>query len=201
MPPGFRSAGRGPEERASFQGWGCLTAPEDEAIPGDNKYSTLLGVAEPTQHCRDERHTIAIGAVGNHVEIDPRLGIDLPAKIIQRHQKIGGEYVRLMLDLAIGGIPPNHILLPAANPVGMGEAVQKEMAELVRKGKIDPPLRADRIVVNDPPPLAPGARKSAPSKFGRSSPATVIIGSSGNLWAVYSFATIGISIGNRSAPM
>ena len=63
-----------------------------------------------------------------------------------------------MLDLTIGGIPPDHVLLPAANPIGICDAVQEVMAELVRQGEIDPSSRTDRIIVDDAPPLAPSGR-------------------------------------------
>ena len=76
------------------------------------------------------------------------------AKIVQRHEKIGGEDVRLMLDLPVFGIPPDDVLFAAAKAVRIGEAMQKKMTELMGKGKIYASLGAHSTVINDSPAFA-----------------------------------------------
>jgi hypothetical protein len=59
-----------------------------------------------------------------HVEVNPSTRVDLAAKIVERHEKCGGELVRLVLDLPVSGIPPNDILRIATNTVWMCGPVQ-----------------------------------------------------------------------------
>src|SRR3546814_5253212 len=64
-------SGRRPEEGAGLQRWRARACPEDETVTGHDQYGPLLGVAEPAQDRGDQRHAVAIGAVRNHIEIDP----------------------------------------------------------------------------------------------------------------------------------
>ena len=59
-----------------------------------------------------------------------------------------------MLDLAVLGIPAHDLLLSALEPVRVGNAVQQVVPEFVREREVDPPLRCDRVVVDDTPALA-----------------------------------------------
>jgi phage terminase small subunit len=54
-------------------------------------------------------------------------------------------YIGLVFDLPIFGIPPHEVLFAAANPLRIRNAMQQEMAELVRQGEVDPPFRTDRV--------------------------------------------------------
>jgi hypothetical protein len=56
-----------------------------------------------------------------------------------------------VLDLAIGGIPSDNVLLAAANSVRISYAMQEVMAEFMGKGEIDPAGRGKGIVVDDAP--------------------------------------------------
>src|SRR3546814_572272 len=149
-----KRSGRRPEEGAGLQRWRARACPEDETVTGHDQYGPLLGVAEPAQDRGDQRHAVAIGAVRNHIEIDPHFGVDLPTKIVQGHQKISGEDIGLVLDLSVLGIPTHHVLLAAADTLGIGQAVQKEMAECVCEREIDSALRPDPVVVDDAPALS-----------------------------------------------
>ena len=77
--------------------------------------------------------------MGDHIQVDPRPGIDLPAKVVERHQQGCRENVSLMFDLAVLGIPANEVLLPASDAVGIIGSMQKVVPELVRERKIYAP--------------------------------------------------------------
>ena len=95
----------------------------------------------------------------DHVQIDGRLPrIDLAAEIVERHEKPRSKNIRLMFNLAMLGIPPDHVLVAAFNSVWVCEAVHQVVAELVGQRVIDPTLRGNSVVEKNSPSFFPSRR-------------------------------------------
>jgi hypothetical protein len=96
--------------------------------------STALRISQPAQHCGNQRNSIAVGAMPNHVKIDFGLRLYLPPIIVERHKQIRGKHIGLMLDLAVFAVPQGveaHVTIwrsnssnriPASVPLEIGQA-------------------------------------------------------------------------------
>ena len=101
----------------------------------------------------------------DHIDIDFCQRIDLPPIVIERHQQIGSEYVGLMLNLAVLGIPADNVLVAAADAIRIRSPVQEVVAKFVGKREIDAALGRQIVVVKNAPAFFPGRRaKQRPIK-------------------------------------